>query len=143
MKRMMIIQTHLITMAGYYLLTITLGLSISLIAPAAGMAAESVTYDGIIQGLNCVHYGKKCPEEDLDMYIAMEHDFILLLPDGRHFVLPNLDRGIKTRYLTKEVRIIGKQEGTTIWVEQLLIKKGQRYRLVLDLEKQRKIEEAP
>ena len=143
MKRMMIIQTHLITMAGYYLLTITLGLSISLIAPAAGMAAESVTYDGIIQGLNCVHYGKKCPEEDLDMYIAMEHDFILLLPDGRHFVLPNLDRGIKTRYLTKDVRIRGKQDGTTIWVEQLLIKKGQRYRLVLDLEKQRKIEEAP
>ena len=143
MKRMMIIQTHLITMAGYYLLTITLGLSISLIAPAAGMAAESVTYDGIIQGLNCVHYGKKCPEEDLDMYIAMEHDFILLLPDGRHFVLPNLDRGIKTRYLTKDVRIRGEQEGTTIWVEQLLIKKGQRYRLVLDLEKQRKIEEAP
>ena len=143
MKRMMIIQTHLITMAGHYLLIIALGLSISLIVPAAGMAAESVTYDGIIQGLNCVHYGKKCPEEDLDMYIAMEHDFILLLPDGRHFVLPNLDRGIKTRYLTKDVRIRGEQEGTTIWVEQLLIKKGQQYRLVLDLEKQRKIEEAP
>ena len=143
MKRMMIIQTHLMTMAAYYLLTITLGLSISLIVPAAGMAAENVTYDGKIQGLNCVHYKTKCPEEDLDMYIAMEHDFVLLIPDGRHFVLPNLDRGIKTRYLTKDVRIRGKQEGTTIWVEQLLIKKGQQYRLVLDLEKQRKIEEAP
>ena len=143
MKRMVLIKTHLMTMAGYWLLTIAVGLSISLIVPAAGLAAESVTYDGTMQGLNCVHYGKKCPEEDLDMYIAMEHDFVLRLPDGSHFVLPNLDRGIKTRYLTKDVRIRGKQEGTTLWVEQLLIKRGQRYRVVWDAERQRKIEEAP
>ena len=142
MKRMILIKKHLITMAGYYLLTIALGLSISLIVPAAGMAAESVTYDGTIQGLNCVHYGKKCHEDDLDMYIAMEHDFVLLLPDGRHFILPNLDRGIKARYLTKDVRIRGKQEGTTIWVDQLLVKDGQQYKLVWDAERERKIEEA-
>lgn len=142
MKRMMLIKTHLITIAAYYLFLITLGLSISLIVPATGMAGESVTYDGTIQGLNCVHYGKKCHEDDLDMYIAMEHDFVLLLPDGRHFILPNLDRGIKARYLTKDVRIRGKQEGTTIWVDQLLVKDGQKYKLVWDAERERRIEEA-
>ena len=142
MKRIMLIKTHLITMTGYYLFLIALGLSISLIVPATGMAGENVTYDGTIQGLNCVHYGKKCHEDDLDMYIAMEHDFVLLLPDGRHFMLPNLDRGIKARYLTRDVRIRGKQEGTTIWVDQLLFKDGQKYKLIWDAEKQRKIEEA-
>ncbi len=71
------------------------------------------------------------------------HDFVLLLNDGRHFVLPNLDRGIKARYLTKDVRIRGQQKGTTIWVEQIEVKDWQQYRLVWDREKERKIEEAP
>ena len=76
------------------------------------------------------------------MYIALEHDFVLLLPDGRHFVLPNIDRGIKTRYLTKDVRIRGQQKGTTIWVEKLEAREGQQYELIWDLQEQQKIEEA-
>jgi len=59
------------------------------------------------------------------------------------FVLPNLDRGIKARYLAKDVRIRGKQKGTTIWVEKLENKEGQKYRLVWDILEQKKIEEAP
>ena len=77
------------------------------------------------------------------MYIALEPDFVLLLPDGRHFVLPNLDRGIKTRYLTKDVRIRGEQKGTAIWVEQLQVKEGQHYRPMWDFKEQRKIDQAP
>ena len=77
------------------------------------------------------------------MYIALEHDFVLLLPDGRHFVLPDLDRGIKARYLTKEVRICGEQHGTTIRVENFEVKKGNQYRLVWNFQEQQKIEQAP
>ncbi len=115
----------------------------SLILPTTGMTEEFATYEGTIQGLNCIHFQQKCPEKDLDMYIALEHDFVLLLADGRHFVLPNLDRGIKTRYLTKDVRIRGKQKGTTLWVENLEVKEGQRYRLVWNFQEQKKMEEAP
>jgi carbamoylphosphate synthase small subunit len=57
--------------------------------------------------------------------------------------IPNLDRGIKARYLTKDVRIRGKQKGTTIWVEKLEAKERQKYRLVWDIQKQRKVEQAP
>jgi hypothetical protein len=64
-------------MADYHLLTVALCIFISLLVPATGMAAEHVTYDGTIQGLNCVHYQQKSPEKDLDMYIALEHDFVL------------------------------------------------------------------
>ena len=142
MKRMMMIKTQIITITGYHYLIIALSVSMSLMVPITGMTAELVTYEGTIQGLNCIHYQQKCPEKDLDMYIALEHDFVLLLPDGRHFVLPNIDRGIKTRYLTKDVRIRGQQKGTTIWVEKLEAREGQQYELIWDLQEQQKIEEA-
>jgi len=140
---MMRIKAQAITITCYHFLIIALSISMSLIVPTTGMTEEFATYEGTIQGLNCIHFQQKCPEKDLDMYIALEHDFVLLLADGRHFVLPNLDRGIKTRYLTKDVRIRGKQKGTTLWVENLEVKEGQRYRLVWNFQEQKKIEEAP
>ena len=140
---MMRIKAQAITITGYHFLIIALSISMSLILPTTGMTEEFATYEGTIQGLNCIHFQQKCPEKDLDMYIALEHDFVLLLADGRHFVLPNLDRGIKTRYLTKDVRIRGKQKGTTLWVENLEVKEGQRYRLVWNFQEQKKMEEAP
>ncbi len=145
MKRVMrmIKKSQIITIAGFHFLVIALSISMSLIVPTTGMTEELITYEGTIQGLNCIHFQQKCPEKDLDMYIALEHDFVLLLADGRHFVLPNLDRGIKTRYLTKDVRIRGKQKGTTLWVENLEVKEGQRYRLVWNFQEQKKMEEAP
>jgi hypothetical protein len=140
---MMRIKAQAITITGYHFLIIALSISMSLIVPTTGMTAEFATYEGTIQGLNCIHFQQKCPEKDLDMYIALEHDFVLLLADGRHFVLPNLDRGIKARYLTKDVRIRGKQKGTTIWVDNLELKEGQRYRLVWNFKEQQKMEQAP
>jgi hypothetical protein len=140
---MMRIKAQAITITGYHFLIIALSISMSLILPTTGMTEEFATYEGTIQGLNCIHFQQKCPEKDLDMYIALEHDFVLLLADGRHFVLPNLDRGIKTRYLTKDVRIRGKQKGTTLRVENLEVKEGQRYRLVWNFQEQKKMEQAP
>jgi len=140
---MMKTKTQAITITGYNFLIIALSVSMSFMVPTTGMTAELVTYEGTIQGLNCIHYQEKCPEEDLDMYTALEHDFVLLLPDGRHFVLPNLDRGIKTRYLTKDVRIRGEQKGTAIWVEEIQVKEGQHYRLLWDFREQQKSEQAP
>ena len=100
----------MIIIAGYPILLITLGALISFIVPSAALAEKLITFEGTIQGLNCVHYQQKCPEENLDMYIALEHDFVLLLPDGSHFVLPNLDRGIKARYITSARPEIGNNE---------------------------------
>jgi hypothetical protein len=143
MRKLITAKSDLISIYDYHSITIILAVLLFLFLPGHGIAAKTVTYDGSIQGLNCVHYKQDCPEEDLDMYIALEHDFVLLLPDGRHFVLPNLDRGIKARYLAQDVRVRGKQEGTTVWVEQIQVKKGHIYKIVWDAEKQRKLEEAP
>ena len=82
------------------------------------IAGNTVTYEGTIQGLDCVHYKRNCPEDNLSMYIALEKDFVLLSKTGSHYLLPNLDRHIKIRYLTKPVRIRGKLKGDRIWVDR-------------------------
>lgn len=91
---------------------------------------KTVTYEGTIQGLNCVFNHTKCPTHDLDMYIALESDFVLVLPDGRFFLLHNIDRIIKARYLTRLVRVRGHQKGDIIWVDNLEVKEGNGYKTV-------------
>ena len=100
------------------LLVFVLVFSFLVINTESGIAGNTVTYEGTIQGLDCVHYKKKCPEEDLDMYISLERDFVLLSTDGRHFLLPNIDRHIKVKYLTKAVRISGNQKESSILVNK-------------------------
>jgi hypothetical protein len=89
---------------------------------------ETVTYEGTIQGLNCVFNNTKCPINDLDMYSALETDFVLVLPDGQFYLLHNIDRSIKARYLTKQVRVRGQQKGNIIWVSNLEVKEGNQYK---------------
>jgi hypothetical protein len=97
---------------------------------ALAESKETVTYEGKIQGLNCVFNHTKCPTEDLDMYIALESDFVLVLPDGQFFLLHNINRMIKARYLTRQVRIRGQQKGNIIWVSNLEVKEGNKYKTV-------------
>ena len=116
---------------------------LSLIITSLAFAEKPITWEGTIQGLNCTHYQKPCPKDDLDMYIALENDFVLLTPDGRHYLLPNLSVLIKARYLTKQVRISGKRKGdSSIWVENLEVKRDHTYETVWNYaEQERRREE--
>ena len=60
-------------------------ISFAFTATAMNAAAEEVTYEGTIQGLNCTYYSRECPKDDLDIYAALENDFVLVLPDGKFF----------------------------------------------------------
>jgi len=114
-----------------WLATIYILSCLSLITATSAFAGESMAWEGTIQGLNCTHYQMECPKDDLDMYIALENDFVLVTPDGRHFLLPNLNVLIKARYLTQHVRIIGEQKGDdSIWVKNLEVKKDHTYKTV-------------
>ena len=97
-------------------------------AAAMNAAAEEVTYEGTIQGLNCTYFSKECPKDDLDIYAALENDFVLVLPDGKFFLLPNLSPLVKARHLTEIVRIHGKHDGSNIWVENLEVKQNGGYK---------------
>ena len=104
--------------------------TISFVFTAATMnaVAEEATYEGTIQGLNCTYYSQECPTDDLDIYAALENDFVLVLPDGKFFLLPNLSPLVKARHLTEIVRIHGKQDGSNIWVENLEVKQNGGYK---------------
>jgi hypothetical protein len=119
------------TKNGIWFTMVLVLMCLSMIIPTSAFAGKTMTWEGTIQGLNCTHYQKECPKDDLDMYIAIEHDFVLVTPDGRHFLLPNLSVLIKARYLTRNVRITGEQKGTdSIWVENLEVKKDHTYETV-------------
>ena len=136
-------KSLLITKTGLWTITFHIFLYLSLLIPTSALSEKSMTWEGTIQGLNCTHYHKECPKDDLDMYIALEHDFVLVAPDGRHFLLPNLSVLIKARYLTQQVRITGEPKGSdSIWVENLEVKRDQAYKQVWNYaEQQRKLTE--
>ena len=110
---------------------------VSLIIPATIFAGQRVSYEGTLQGASCVHYQKKCPEDDA--HIAIEHDFVLLLPNGKHYFLSNLNRAIKARYVAKPVQISGDLQDHSIWVDRLDVKKGTKYTNVWSWEKQQEL----
>ncbi|MGD1975124.1 MAG: hypothetical protein PVH37_19085 [Desulfobacterales bacterium] len=110
--------------------------SFAFAATAMNAAAEEVTYEGTIEGLNCTYYSQQCPKDDLDIYAALENDFVLVLPDGKFFLLPNLSPLVKARHLTEIVRIQGKQDGSNIWVENLEVKQNGGYKNAWNRERQ-------
>jgi len=132
-------QNLRITKNGIWTRTFYIFLYLSLLITTSALAVESKTWEGTIQGLNCTHYHKECPKDDLDMYIALEHDFVLVTPDGRYYLLPNLSVLIKARYLTQQVRITGEpKESDCIWVENLEVKRGQAYKQVWNYAQQQR-----
>ena len=116
---------------GLWLTPIYILSCLSLIMTTSAFAGKSRTWEGTIQGLFCTHYKLPCPQNDLDMYIELENDFVLVTSDGQHYLLPNLNLLIKARYLTDQVRITGQKKGDdSIWVETLEVKKNNAYKTV-------------
>ena len=122
---------------GLFGFVLLLVLSVALITPATVTAGTENIFEGTLQGATCVHYKKKCPEDDA--HIALEKDFVLLLQDGSHYFLPNLDRAIKARYVAKDVRISGEVENHEVWVKRLDVKKRGKYVNVWSWEKQQEL----
>lgn len=99
-------------------------------APAAPAVAGS--WQGSIQGLNCVTQGKLCPINMEDPLIALEKTFVLFIKEGEYYYLPNLDRAILARHLNQPVRVEGalEQGGKSILVDKLMVRQGKAWREV-------------
>lgn len=121
------------------LLAIVLLLSVALIVPAMIKAQPQLkTIKGKIEGALCVFQGRKCPVDDYDSHLALEHNFVLVTPDGSVYYMPNLDRSVKVRNVGKNVRVTGKTKGETILVEKLEVKIWGKYKPVWSRQKQKK-----
>ena len=96
-------------------------------------AGEKVKLEGEIRGAKCTHYQVECYNDD--NHIALEPDFVFVLPEGTYYFMPNLSRSVKARHAYKTVRIHGELTGQELWVDKLVDmdkKKGSRSKTTWD-----------
>ena len=106
----------------------TMALSATLVS-----AGEKVELEGIIQGAKCTHYQTECFNDD--NHIALEPDFVLVIPSGEYYFMPNLNRSVKARHAYKNVRVHGELTRQELWVDRLVDidkKKGGRAKTTWD-----------
>ena len=82
MKRITKSRFTVIWLAIFFL---TMALSATLVS-----AGEKVELEGIIQGAKCTHYQVECFNDD--NHIALEPDFVLVIPSGEYYFMPNLNQ---------------------------------------------------
>jgi hypothetical protein len=89
-------------------------------------AGEKVKLEGEIRGAKCTHYQVQCFNDD--NHVALEPDFVFVLPDGKYYFMPNVDRLTKARHAYKKVRVHGELTNQELWVDRLVDvdKKGSR-----------------
>jgi hypothetical protein len=111
---------------------LTILLSLLLLSASQVIAGEKVKLEGTIQGAKCTHYQVECYNDD--NHIALEPDFVLVLPNGEYYFIPNLNRGVKARHAYKKVRIHGELNRQELWVDRMvdLDTKGARSKTTWD-----------
>lgn len=112
----------------------------ALLLPFSASAATE-TFEGVINGLNCAIEGLTCPIDKLDPMIEAESDFVLQTPDGKFYLLPNVGRRLKTRYVLDQVRVTGEvnPKYKAINVKKLEVKRNGDYTTVWTPEMEAKI----
>ena len=94
-------------------------LFLTMLLPATQVSAnEKVQLEGEIRGAKCTHYQVECYNDD--NHIALEPDFVLVMPNGEYYFMPNLSRTVKARHAYKTVRIHGELRKQELWVDKLV-----------------------
>lgn len=94
--------------------------------------------EGKMNGIHCATEGYTCPIDKLDPHIALEPDFVVQQPDGQYYLIVNLDRAVKARYVLDDVRVTGDVNSryNAVNAHKLEVKKGDSYKAVWTLELQ-------
>jgi hypothetical protein len=83
---------------------VVLALLVVLLLPAPAMADYIA---GTIQGFHCVTQGKVCPVGMEDPLAAVENVFVLHVKSADFYFLPNIPKGVLTRFINVLVRVEG------------------------------------
>jgi len=102
----------------HIILCLAIFLFVTVLAANQVSAAEKVQLERTIQGAKCSHYKVKCYNDD--NHIALEPDFVLVMPNGEYYFMPNLPRDVKTRHAYEKVRIHGELQKQELWVDKLV-----------------------
>jgi len=127
-------MNKLINKKLYFRLAI-LFVSIALSFPVAASAAQNETVEGVLSGANCIVTKGTCPMNSDDPHIALERDFVLSVPGGNYYFLPNISRSLKTRYINKSVRITGNLKGQSLVAAVIEVKENGTFREVWNWKK--------
>jgi hypothetical protein len=120
------------------LYTFVLTTALAFILPAGVWASK--TMEGWIQGYNCVVHGHRCPIDTLDPHLMLEPDFALILNDGNYWLMPNIARHVKAKYVHNAIRVTGdlNSKYNSIEVDKLEVKKNGSYATVWSKEMMRR-----
>lgn len=111
-----------------YILT---GLILSfLFSPHA--SAVSKPMEGHMEALNCLDNSIKCLIDYNDPHINLVEDFVILMDNGEHFLMPNVPWEVKARYIGKTIKVWGQisKRYKAITVDILMIKNDGDYEIV-------------
>lgn len=110
------------------LLTIALAITV----PFQVDGAQQKTLEGHMEGLNCVFQGHLCPVDNLDPHIALEPDFVLYRENVEYYLLLNIPRVVKAKYVGKPIRVTGEVQVKykAINVDKLEVKRSGKYKMV-------------
>jgi len=110
------------------ILTLTV-LTLALMVPLTAHGAEK-TLAGTLVGVTTVMGGPQYSRDMMLAHATFEPDFVLLVkPPQEHYMLANLPRDIKVRFVGEEVRVTGEvnPQNTAIKVSKLEVKQGDTY----------------
>lgn len=120
------------------LFTLILIITIAFTAHVDASAAKTI--EGWMQGFNCVVHGHNCPIDTLDPHLMLEPDFVLLLKDGNYWLMPNIARIVKAKYVFSAIRVTGdlNPKYKSIDVDKLEVKKDGSFKTVWSKEMMRR-----
>jgi hypothetical protein len=81
-------------------------------------AGGKVQLEGTIKGAGCTHYQVKCFKDD--NHVALEDDFVLVMPNGEYYFMPNVYFSVKARHAYRNVRVHGERRKQEVWVDRLV-----------------------
>ena len=87
-------------------------------------AGERVQLIGTIKGAGCTHFQVQCVNDD--NHIALEDDFVLVMPNGEYYFMPNLYFSVKARHAYRTVRVHGERRRQEVWVDKLVDLDGKK-----------------
>lgn len=96
--------------------------SLFLVFAGNSFGKSMTTFEGTIQGANCVIHETTCPINNQDPHVALENEFVLLTTNGEYYFLPNINRSLKVKYVNQDIRVQGEAKGHAIVVDDLAVK---------------------
>ncbi|MBI2486365.1 MAG: hypothetical protein HYW01_05295 [Deltaproteobacteria bacterium] len=117
-------------------------LAVSLLGSFTAFAA-STTVEGKINGFIHAMNGYKCPLENMEAHIALEPDLVLVTPDNTIYVIANLKKEIKSRYLCEDLKVTGTvdKEKEIIIADNFEVKKDGKWKTVWSVKDEKKARE--